>query len=261
MQAKRLLQLLNSKKVSNGLSPSLVVEEPNFIDLESPCVESPGFGVVIEQRHEQPEYQPIETLEPRSTTPGSRSGRTSTCTTFVSSCDDVSLTEMIQNDETKETTFDVIPGPCQGCALAAAPCHTCATPRNGISQYALNVLRRQLARNHVLEREITLARDRDIFPEADDFPKLIQSHEARFNNNHHQLTLPLLPTVYGDVCDVHSKIPQISPCNTAPAEDSIPEANDDANMITGARPPSPDNAQSPMIPNTPSDKMNFIMYI
>ena len=245
------------KKTANGLSPSLVAEESCYEEIESP---HKGTPVIVNPPIISDGGQSYENDENRNLDTGYRKESPNACTTtYVSSCNDISLNNQ-QNEDIRETALDAILSSCPGCALAAAPCQACVSPPNGISQYALNVLRRQLARNHVLGREMSVVRDRDTSPETEDFPKLLQTHDAHVNNNYRQMPLPLLPTVYGDVVDANNRAAlgidnRVEDCNANEVRDT------GSNGPLPTKSSSPDTAQSPMIPDASNEKMNFIIYI
>ncbi len=247
MQVKRLLQSIRNtrKKTSNGLSPTLVAEDPamynsntllDYSNTTSEAVTPVGDdGTLMEPKMDLDDAQLY-----RSLVPGQRNSRASTMTTFVSSTpEDLSLNDVAETDCCDLSPTQDISGPmvgpnsCQACRMGGM---------NGVSKYAMTVIRRKLAHNHLLNK--------DLSPETEDFPRIIHSHEHTCNNNK-LVTRNFIPTVYGDVCDTNvdgqtRELVDLSPTIPATQEKTIQEGTGNSGKTSSLQ---------------ASDKLNFIMYI
>ena len=262
MQVKRLLQLLRStRRKPNGLSPSLVAEDPDGhrrpIDFPD-CDVSDAYPDDVMTR-ETPSRADLEEAQffQCTASAGPRSSRASTVTTFVSSstADDASsFTEQrgegpfLLPVENKGADALNIAHP-QGSQESSPPCKNCngnGAGRNGISRYALTVLTRKLAQNHVTKK--------DLSPDADmeDFPRMLHSHEETCNNNKVSMR-DLIPTVYGDFCDTLLGQPQQS----RELQDMTPSVRVHRRTLSSESADSADRREKA----TSSEKLNFIMYI
>ena len=193
MQAKRLLQLLrNCKRKVNGFSPSVLEEDPSGVQGISECPESDEECRDLPAR-QGPSRADLEHAQYFHSTgaAGSRSSRASTVTTFISSTPDGSSTHDLRADSSGLPVVEPETLP-QRSTDSSPPCKNCQTGKNGISRYALTVLTRQLAHNHVLGK--------DISPDTEEFPRILHSHEETCNNNKISMR-EFIPTVYGEFCD------------------------------------------------------------
>lgn len=248
MQVKRLLQLLRStKRKPNGLSPSLVAEDPDgnrrMLDL-SDCDE--GYPEATPNEDTKEDLEEAQLFH-CSASAGPRNSRASTMTTFVSSStpDDASLTEARIDSPFPPVETDILSPQTQRSRDSSPPCKNCKSSKNGISRYALTVLARKLAQNHVIGK--------DLSPDADfeDFPRMLHSHEETCNNNRLSMK-DFIPTVYGDFCDTllghqNRELQEMVPTTAGVHRRTL---SSDLSDSSGRR-------QS----GNSSEKLNFIMYI